>query len=64
MDRLEEAEQHLEFAEKIVSVTHGKKHSLYSETLEPLLNEIRLQLKAPAEHGQVDPALLEISKSG
>ncbi len=60
-----EAEKHLESAEKIIAVTHGKKHPLYSETLEPLIKEINFQIKAPIENGIVmDPALLEMSKSG
>jgi hypothetical protein len=60
-----EAEKHLESAEKIIAVTHGKKHPLYSETLEPLIKEINFQIKAPIENGiMMDPALLEMSKSG
>ena len=59
-----EAEKHLESAEKIIAVTHGKKHPLYSETLEPLIREINFQIKAPIENAGMDPALLEMSKSG
>ena len=59
-----EAETHLESAEKIIAVTHGKKHPLYSEILELLIREINFQIKAPVENGMMDPALLEMSKSG
>ena len=64
LDRFSEAEKYLESAEKIISVTHGKSHPLYSETLDPLIKEIQIQLKAPAEFGPIDPTLLEMSKSG
>ena len=59
-----EAETHLESAEKIIAVTHGKKHPLYSGILELLIREINFQIKAPVENGMMDPALLEMSKSG
>jgi len=59
-----DAERYLDEAEKIVTVTHGKSHPIYSDLLHPLILEIQIQLKNPVENGHSDPASMELTHSG
>ena len=64
LNNFADAEKYLDEAEKIVTVTHGRSHPIYSDLLHPLILEIQIQLKNPVENGLPDPASMELTQSG
>jgi len=41
LNKLSDAEKYLDQAEKIIAVTHGRGHPIFTGTLDPLIQEIQ-----------------------